>query len=95
MMGPAKKSKKYTDTEKALVAYHESGHAVIGIRLKYAAVVQKITIVPRGDAGGYHCIRQKCERVCDSVVRVHGVRGYLQNNRDLPCRKRRRGKSAV
>ena len=54
MMGPAKKSKKYTDTEKALVAYHESGHAVIGIRLKYAAVVQKITIVPRGDAGGYN-----------------------------------------
>lgn len=54
MMGPAKKSKKYTDTEKALVAYHESGHAVIGIRLKYASVVQKITIVPRGDAGGYN-----------------------------------------
>ena len=54
MMGPAKKSKKYTDTEKALVAYHESGHAVIGIRLKHASVVQKITIVPRGDAGGYN-----------------------------------------
>lgn len=54
MMGPAKKSKKYTDTEKALVAYHESGHAVIGIRLKHASIVQKITIVPRGDAGGYN-----------------------------------------
>ncbi len=54
MMGPAKKSKKYTDTEKALVAYHEAGHAVIGIRLKHASVVQKITIVPRGDAGGYN-----------------------------------------
>lgn len=38
---------------------------------------------------------KKCERVCDSVVRVHGVRGCLQNNRDLSCRKRRRGKSAV
>ena len=49
----------------------------------------------RGDAGGYHCIRQKCERVCDSVVRVHGVRGCLLNIRDLQCRKRRRGRSAV
>ena len=54
MMGPAKKSKKYTETEKALVAYHESGHAVIGLKLKKASIVQKITIVPRGDAGGYN-----------------------------------------
>lgn len=34
MMGPAKKSRKYTDYEKQVVAYHESGHAVIGIMLK-------------------------------------------------------------
>ena len=54
MMGPAKKSKKYTETEKALVAYHESGHAVIGIKLKKAQVVQKVTIIPRGEAGGYN-----------------------------------------
>ena len=54
IMGPAKKSKKYTEREKALVAYHEAGHAVIGIRLKYAQKVQKITIVPRGMAGGYN-----------------------------------------
>ena len=54
MMGPAKKSKKYTDTEKALVAYHESGHAVIGLKLKKAQVVQKVTIIPRGEAGGYN-----------------------------------------
>ena len=54
MMGPAKKSKKYSETEKALVAYHEAGHAVIGLKLKHASVVQKITIVPRGDAGGYN-----------------------------------------
>ncbi len=54
MMGPAKRSRKYTDTEKALVAYHEAGHAVIGLKLKHAAVVQKITIVPRGHAGGYN-----------------------------------------
>ncbi|MBQ3000964.1 MAG: ATP-dependent zinc metalloprotease FtsH [Bacilli bacterium] len=54
IMGPAKKSKKYTEREKALVAYHEAGHAVVGIRLKYAQKVQKITIVPRGMAGGYN-----------------------------------------
>ena len=54
MMGPAKKSKKYNEREKALVAYHEAGHAVIGIKLKHASVVQKVTIVPRGQAGGYN-----------------------------------------
>ena len=54
MMGPAKRSRKYSDTEKALVAYHEAGHAVIGLKLKHAVVVQKITIVPRGNAGGYN-----------------------------------------
>ena len=54
MMGPAKKSKKYNEREKALIAYHEAGHAVIGIKLKHASVVQKVTIVPRGQAGGYN-----------------------------------------
>lgn len=51
--GPAKTSRKYTSKEKELVAYHESGHAVIGIKLKNADEVQKITIIPRGQAGGY------------------------------------------
>ncbi len=54
LMGPAKKSRKYGDTEKALVAYHEAGHAVIGLKLKKAQQVQKVTIVPRGQAGGYN-----------------------------------------
>jgi cell division protease FtsH len=56
MAGPARKSKKYSEFEKKLVAYHEAGHAVIGLTLKYADVVQKVTIVPRGDAGGYNLI---------------------------------------
>lgn len=56
IMGPAKKSKKYTETEKALTAYHEAGHAVIGIKLKHAARVQKVTIIPRGTAGGYNLL---------------------------------------
>ncbi len=54
IMGPAKKSKKYTEQEKALVAYHEAGHAVIGLKLKHAQIVQKVTIIPRGEAGGYN-----------------------------------------
>ena len=53
MMGPAKKSRKYSDHEKDLVAHHEAGHAVIGLKLEHANVVQKVTIIPRGQAGGY------------------------------------------
>ena len=61
MMGPAKKSKKYTEKERKLVAYHEAGHAVIGLRLENASVVQKVTIVPRGQAGGYNLMMPKEE----------------------------------
>ena len=53
LMGPAKVTKKYTDKEKKLVAYHEAGHAVMGLKLDGANDVQKITIIPRGHAGGY------------------------------------------
>jgi len=53
LMGPAKKSRKYSDEEKRAVSYHEAGHAVIGLKLDNANVVQKVTIIPRGDAGGY------------------------------------------
>jgi len=54
MMGPAKKSRKYSVSEKKTVAYHEAGHAVIGIKLEDANIVQKVTIIPRGRAGGYN-----------------------------------------
>ena len=54
MMGPAKKSRKYSPEEKKTVAYHEAGHAVIGIKLEDANVVQKVTIIPRGRTGGYN-----------------------------------------
>ena len=52
-MGPAKITKKYTEKEKKLVAYHEAGHAVLGIKLDDANDVQKVTIIPRSYAGGY------------------------------------------
>jgi cell division protease FtsH len=54
LMGPAKVTKKYTEKEKKLVAFHEAGHAVVGIKLEGANEVQKITIIPRGQAGGYN-----------------------------------------
>ena len=62
LMGPAKKSKKYTENDKRLVAYHEAGHAVLGIKLDGANDVQKITIIPRGFAGGYTMMLPKEER---------------------------------
>ena len=68
LMGPAKKSKKYTEQEKALVAYHEAGHAVIGLKLKHAQIVQKVTIIPRGDAGGYNLMTPKEETFLETEV---------------------------
>ncbi|MDD4123294.1 MAG: cell division protein FtsH, partial [Bacilli bacterium] len=53
MGGPAKTSKIITPREKTLVAYHESGHAMVGLKLANAMRVQKVTIIPRGEAGGY------------------------------------------
>ncbi|NCE79436.1 ATP-dependent zinc metalloprotease FtsH [Turicibacter sp. TS3] len=53
MMGPAKKSKVFSKKERRVVAYHEAGHAVVGIKLENAEVVHKVTIIPRGEAGGY------------------------------------------
>ena len=62
LMGPAKKSKRYTEEEKKLVAFHEAGHAVIGLKLSNASVVQKVTIIPRGQAGGYNMMTPKEEK---------------------------------
>jgi len=61
LMGPAKITKKYTDREKKLVAFHEAGHAVMGLKLDGANEVQKITIIPRGNAGGYTMMTPKEE----------------------------------
>ncbi|CAM11822.1 ATP-dependent Zn protease [Candidatus Phytoplasma australiense] len=61
LMGPAKKSKKYNEKEKRMVAYHEAGHAVIGLKLPNSQIVQKITIIPRGNAGGYNLMMPEKE----------------------------------
>lgn len=60
--GPAKKSKKYSEREKRVVAYHEAGHAVIGLKLNDASIVHKVTIIPRGQAGGYALMMPREER---------------------------------
>ena len=62
LMGPAKVSKKYTEKERNMVAHHEAGHAVIGIKLSSANVVQKVTIIPRSYAGGYAMMVPKEEK---------------------------------
>lgn len=62
LMGPAKVSRKVTDYEKRVVAFHESGHAVLGIELPNGEEVHKITIIPRGMAGGYTQMLPKEER---------------------------------
>lgn len=53
MGGPARKSRIITPKEKKMIAYHESGHALIGLLVEKANIVQKVTIIPRGEAGGY------------------------------------------
>ncbi|WP_294560651.1 ATP-dependent zinc metalloprotease FtsH [uncultured Traorella sp.] len=63
MMGPAKKSKKYSASEKRLVAYHETGHAIIGLKLEGANIVEKVTIIPRGHAGGYNLMLPEEEKM--------------------------------
>ena len=66
MMGPAKKSRTYDEKTKKLVAYHEAGHAVIGLFLDNAQVVQKVTIIPRGQAGGYNLMTPKEEKMMNT-----------------------------
>ena len=79
MMGPAKKSKKYTEKDKWLVSIHEAGHAVIGLCLEDADEVQKVTIIPRGDAGGYNLMMPKEEKMFPSkntlLAQITGLLG--------------------
>lgn len=60
--GPAKKSRVVSEKERNIVAFHEAGHTVIGVVLDEADVVHKVTIVPRGQAGGYAVMLPKEDR---------------------------------
>ena len=79
LMGPAKASHKYSENDRKLVAYHEAGHAVIGLKLSHANVVQKVTIIPRGTAGGYNMMVPSEEKMCstktDLLEQITGLLG--------------------
>ncbi|MGD6850388.1 ATP-dependent zinc metalloprotease FtsH [Rossellomorea aquimaris] len=60
--GPAKKSRVISEKERKIVAFHEAGHTVIGLVLDEADMVHKVTIVPRGQAGGYAVMLPKEDR---------------------------------
>lgn len=79
LMGPAKVSHKYSDNDRKLVAYHEAGHAVIGLKLRNASDVQKVTIIPRGSAGGYNMMVPSEEKLCstktDLLEEITGLLG--------------------
>ncbi|MCG2090062.1 ATP-dependent zinc metalloprotease FtsH [Staphylococcus epidermidis] len=60
--GPAKKSRVISEKEHNIVAHHEAGHTIIGMVLDEAEIVHKVTIVPRGQAGGYAMMLPKQDR---------------------------------
>ncbi|WAH37350.1 ATP-dependent zinc metalloprotease FtsH [Alicyclobacillus dauci] len=62
MAGPEKRSRVISDHERRLVAFHEAGHAVVGFFLQNAETVHKVTIIPRGMAGGYTVTLPKEDR---------------------------------
>ncbi|HJV16256.1 MAG TPA: ATP-dependent zinc metalloprotease FtsH [Bacillales bacterium] len=79
--GPAKKSRVISEKERKIVAFHEGGHTVIGVVLAEAEMVHKVTIVPRGQAGGYAVMLPKEDRyfmtkpeLLDKIVGLLGGR---------------------
>ncbi|MFC5714475.1 ATP-dependent zinc metalloprotease FtsH [Thalassorhabdus alkalitolerans] len=79
--GPAKKSRVISEKEKGIVAHHEAGHTVVGVKLENADMVHKVTIVPRGQAGGYAVMLPKEDRyfmtkpeLLDKIVGLLGGR---------------------
>lgn len=79
--GPAKKSRVISEKEKNIVAWHEAGHTVVGVKLESADMVHKVTIVPRGMAGGYAMMLPKEDRyfmtkpeLLDKIVGLLGGR---------------------
>ena len=78
MLGPAKRSRKVTDRERQVIAYHEAGHAVIGLKLEGSNIVQKVTIVARGQAGGYNLMMPEEETFLQTKTSLLArITGYL------------------
>lgn len=62
LMGPAKKSRVFSKKERQFIAHHEAGHTVVGLKLENANIVHKVTIIPRGQAGGYNLMLPEVEQ---------------------------------
>ena len=76
--GPAKSSKALSPLERKTVAYHEAGHAIIGLNLKHSDKVQKITIVPRGNTGGHVLMTPEDDRFLVTKNELMArITGYL------------------
>ena len=76
--GPAKSSRSLTPHEKEMIAYHESGHAIIGLRYPHSNKVQKITIVPRGNTGGHVRMTPEDDRFTNSKSElIAEIVGYM------------------
>lgn len=77
--GPAKSSRSMSSEERKEVAYHEAGHAVIGINLPFSDKVQKITIIPRGNTGGHVLMTPEDDRFLltknELIARITGLLG--------------------
>ncbi|WP_373437969.1 ATP-dependent zinc metalloprotease FtsH [Metamycoplasma equirhinis] len=73
MAGPAKKSRTISQKENIAVAYHEAGHAVVGLKIKGGNKVQKITIIPRGKAGGYNLMMPEEEKYNHSKTELIAI----------------------
>ena len=77
--GPAKTNRGMSEAERKRVAYHESGHAVIGIRLQHSEKVQRITIIPRGRTGGHVLMTPETDRFVltkeELIAQITGLLG--------------------
>ncbi len=81
MMGPKKNSRIVTESDKRITAYHESGHAILAKLLPYCDEVHEVTIIPRGNAGGYTLTRPETDnqymsrnKLLDDIVMTMGGR---------------------
>ena len=81
IMGPQKKSRLVTETDKRITAYHESGHAILARLLPHCDPVQEVSIIPRGSAGGYTLTRPDSDdqylskaKLLDDIVMTYGGR---------------------
>ena len=76
--GPAKSNKSLSSHEKSVVAHHEAGHAIIGMKLPYSDKVQKVTIIPRGRTGGHVLMTPEEDRFLMSKAELEArIVGYL------------------